>query len=100
MPVQPSELFPFDPNGGHTLRELDERAGLTKGSAFRAFKALKLRDGVDFRVLHPDVDSAAFALLRKAGRLYPGALRAIVLSDAAGDRVARALQRGKPAANR
>jgi hypothetical protein len=100
LPVSLSEQLPFDPKGGHTLRELDERAGLAKGSAFRAFKALALRDGVDYRVLHPDVDSAAFARLREAGRLYPGALRAIVLSDAAGKRVARALQQGKPAANR
>ena len=67
--------------GWHTLREIDEVLGLPKGSAFRAFKSLALVEEADFRVLHPDRDSAAFQALRGAGRIYPGTQRAILLSD-------------------
>jgi hypothetical protein len=69
--------------GGHTLREIDQGLGLPKGSAFRAFKSLALREGVDFRVLHPDRDAAMFQALRSADRIYAGTQRAILLCDTA-----------------
>jgi hypothetical protein len=65
----------------HSLREIDEALGKAKGSAFRAFKSLPLREGVDFCVLHPDCDGLAFTAVQATGRLYPGALRAILVSD-------------------
>ena len=81
--------------GEHTLREIDEGLGLVKGSAFRAFKALVLREGADFRVLHPDRDAAAFQALHGAGRIYPGTQRAVLLSDTARKQVEATLL-GRP----
>lgn len=78
----------------HTLREIDEGLGLAKGSAFRAFKSLALREDSDFRVLHPDRDPAVFQALRSAGRIYAGTQRAILLCDTARAQVEAILRRG------
>lgn len=78
-----------------TLRELDREAGVAKGAAFRAFKALEpgLREGVDFRQLDPARDSAGYAALRKAGRLYPASPRPLLLNPALAARILAALAR-------
>lgn len=75
--------FPLDPALAHSLREIDAALGQPKGSAFRAFKSLPLREGIDFWVLHPDRDGLAFTAVRAQRRLYPGAMRAILVSDEA-----------------
>ena len=77
---------------GHTLREIDAAGGRPKGSAFRVFKSLPLQEGVDFWVFHPE--TSVFAELQTAGRLYPGALRAIVVSAEARRRIEHALMSG------
>lgn len=77
----------------HTLRELDEAAGVTKGSAFRVFKRLgnELQEGVDYRVLHHEVDRAALDNLKHADRIYRSSVNAVLLSAAAAQRIAAAL---------
>jgi hypothetical protein len=86
--------FPLDPALAHSLREIDAASGQPKGSAFRAFKSLPLREGIDFQVLHPVCDGPAFTAVRADGRLYPGALRAILVSDEARRRIEQVLKSG------
>ncbi len=86
--------FPLDPALAHSLREIDAALGQPKGSAFRAFKSLPLREGNDFCVLHPDRDGLAFTAVRTQGRLYPGAMRAILVSDEARRRIEQVLKSG------
>lgn len=88
--------LPFDLTLFHSLREIDAALGRPKGSAFRAFKSLPLREGVDFHVLHPDHDGAAFTVTQAQGRLYPGALRAILVSDEARRRIEQVLKSELP----
>jgi hypothetical protein len=76
----------------HSLREIDAALGRPKGSAFRAFKSLPLREGVDFYVLHPDRDGPAFTIVQARGQLYPGAQRAILVSDEARRRIEQVLK--------
>lgn len=83
----------------HSLREIDVALGQPKGSAFRAFKSLPLREGIDFCVLHPDRDGLAFTAVRAAGRLYPGALRAILVSDETRRRIEQVLKSGVEASD-
>ncbi|MFZ5532992.1 MAG: hypothetical protein ACOY5H_05590 [Pseudomonadota bacterium] len=78
----------------HTLREIDEGLGLPKGSAFRAFKSLALVEEADFRVLHPDREPTAFQALHRAGRIYPGTQRALLLGDTARRQVEAILMAG------
>ncbi len=78
----------------HSLREIDTALGRPKGSAFRAFKSLPLREGVDFLVLHPDRDGLAFTAVQATGRLYPGVQRAILVSDEARRRIKQVLMSG------
>ncbi len=86
--------FPLDPAQAHSLREIDAALGRPKGSAFRAFKSLPLQEGIDYCVLRPDRDGLAFTAVRAQGRLYPGALRAILVSDEARRRIEQVLQSG------
>ena len=89
-----SASFPLNLALAHSLREIDEALGKAKGSAFRAFKSLPLREGVDFCVLHPDHDGLAFTAVQATGRLYPGALRAILVSGEARRRIEQVLKSG------
>lgn len=72
-----------------TLRELDQRHGRPKGSAFRAFKAALpgLREGVDFVVLAAADDAARIEPLRRAGRVYPASRNVVLLAPAAAARL-------------
>ena len=78
-------------DGTVTLREIDERLGRPKGTAFRAFKRLALVEGPDFRVLHADADAREIAALRDAHRIYATSVNVIVLSEGAAARVAQAV---------
>lgn len=75
-----------DYSGWLSMRELDEAAGLPKGSAFRAFKAVadRLAEGSDYLVLdqrHAE-GLAASANLRQ--RLYRSSIAPVLISaDAA-----------------
>ena len=67
-----------------TLRELDEAAGMPKGTAFRAFKALEPRiaEGRDFRLLDATRDAAEITALRP--RSYRSSRNLLLISpDAA-----------------
>ena len=75
--------------GWRTMRELDEAAGLPKGAAFRAFKALlgALNEGADFVVLDHQTAQALAATLIAEGRLYRSSVNPVLLAPAAAARV-------------
>lgn len=79
-------------SAGVSLRELDERLGLPKGAAFRAFKRAGLAEGRDFRLLDAARDAAEIAALRAAGRIYRGSVNVVLLAPAAAERLAAALR--------
>jgi len=65
-----------------SLRELDEQAGWSKGTAFRRFRALEsqAREHRDFVLLRHDQHAAAIAELRSTGRIYAGSVNVVLLS--------------------
>ncbi len=65
-----------------SFREIDTRHGLTKGGAFRAFKALgeRLIEGEHFIYLDAAGHAAEIESLRQAGRLYPTTVNAVLLT--------------------
>lgn len=67
-----------------TLRDLDQQAGLPKGSAFRAFKAIEeqLIEGIDYRLLNHDADTAEIAELKRNRRIYPSSLNVLLFAKA------------------
>jgi hypothetical protein len=75
-----------------SLRELDERLGLAKGAAFRAFKRAGLTEGRDFRVLDATRDAAEIAQLRARDRIWRSSVNVVLLSPRAAARVAAALR--------
>ncbi len=79
--------------GWLSMRELDEAAGLPKGAAFRAFKALlgALREGSDFVVLDHQTTQALAARLIAEGRLYRSSVNPVLLAPAAAARVRAAM---------
>jgi hypothetical protein len=82
--------------GWASLREIDERAGKPKGSAFRAFRAIEpqLRDGFDFVVTD---DPAQLAALKVSGRIYASSVKLILLAPAVAARVTTTLTALPPA---
>jgi len=74
---------------GYTMREVDLRLGLPKGSAFRAFKRQRtvLREDVDFIVLAARTDSAEIERLRATGRIYRSSVNVVVLAETGFERV-------------
>ena len=83
------------PTEGYTLREVDLRFGLPKGSAFRAFKRQRamLREHIDFIVLSARTDNAEIERLRAAGRIYRSSVNVIVLAETGFERVRAELGR-------
>ena len=77
-----------------SLRELDEAAGTTKGTAFRCFKrhADTLNEGTDYCVLRPEDHTDAIAAMRSAGRLYASSVNIVLLSRATGTRLLQELK--------
>ena len=80
---------------GHTLREIDERLGLRKGSAFRAFKRQRhsLRENVDFTVLPAHTAKAEIERLRAQGRIYRSSINVVILAESGLERVRTELDR-------
>lgn len=74
---------------GCTLREIDERLGLRKGSAFRAFKRQRhsLRENVDFTVLPARTAKAEIERLRAEGRIYRSTINVVILAESGFERV-------------
>ena len=77
-----------------SFRDLDAAAGLPKGNAFRAFKALDppLREQIDFIGLVAARDADRIAALRDAGRIYRSSRNVVLMTAAAGDRILAALR--------
>lgn len=82
-----------DYSGWLSMRELDEAAGLPKGSAFRAFKALAgdLAEGTDYVVLDHRTAEGLAASKTVQGRLYRSSIAPVLLSAAAAARVRSAM---------
>ena len=82
---------------GYTLREIDERLGRPKGSAFRAFKRRlgSLQESVDFIVLPARTARAEIERLRAASRIYRSSINAIVLTESGYERVRAELERDR-----
>lgn len=80
-------------NGWATLRDLDQAAGMPKGTAFRAFKQLESswREGADYRVLRPGRDDAELLALRGSRRLYAASRVGVLLSPGAATAVRDAM---------
>ncbi len=72
-----------------TMREIDERMRMPKGSAFRAFKRIEasLREGRDYHLLRAVEDAAAIAPLRAGQRIYAGSVNVILLAPSARNHV-------------
>ena len=81
---------------GYTLREIDERLGLGKGNAFRAFKRQRhlLRENVDFTVLPARTAKAEIERLRAEGRIYRSTINVVILAESGFERVRNELDRG------
>ncbi len=64
-----------------SLRDLDTRAGLPKGAAFRAFKQLEpqLREGLDFVLLDHQHAQQTIAALKNQGRIYQSTVNPVLL---------------------
>ncbi|MBA4285425.1 MAG: hypothetical protein C0434_07825 [Xanthomonadaceae bacterium] len=77
-----------------SMRELDIAAGLPKGAAFRAFKAVlgALEEGRDFVVLDHRTAQALAATLIAQGRLYRNSVNPVLLAPAAAARVRAAMR--------
>lgn len=77
-----------------TLREIDTRLGVAKGSAFRAFKRLDPppAEPADCVVLTSPEDRAAIEALRTRGRIYAASVNVVLLSPAASSRVVEAVR--------
>lgn len=85
-----------------SLRELDERAGCAKGSAFRAFKRIagEFREGTDFRVLDRERDAQAVAPLLEGNRAYRSSHSIVLVGPAMAGRILEILRSGLPPAAR
>ncbi len=64
-----------------SLRDLDSRAGLPKGAAFRVFKRLEpqLREGLDFVLLDQQHAQQTIAVLKEQGRAYQSTVNLVLL---------------------
>ncbi|WP_293391521.1 hypothetical protein [Nevskia sp.] len=78
-----------DYSGWLSMRELDEAAGLPKGSAFRAFKSLAgdLAEGTDYVVLDHRTAEGLAASMTVQGRLYRSSIAPVLLSATTAARV-------------
>lgn len=65
-----------------SFKDIDERHGAVKGTAFRAFKRLQaeLREGEDFVYLNAQTENAWIDALRQAGRIYPSTVNLVLLT--------------------
>ena len=79
--------------GWLSMRDLDDAAGLPKGTAFRAFKRLLgvLEEGRDFVVLDPQAAQALVAALIAGDRLYRSSVHPVLLAPAAAAQVRMAM---------
>ncbi len=77
----------------YTLREIDERLGLRKGNAFRAFKRQRhlLREDIDFTVLPAHTAQTEIERLRAQGRIYRSSINVVILAESGFKRVRAAL---------
>lgn len=71
---------PVTPDNCVTFREIDAALSLPKGSAFRAFKRLVLKEGTDYIVMDANCDQSIISELRAQGRIYRSSVNVVLLS--------------------
>lgn len=66
-----------------SLRQLDELNQVPKGTTFRRFKALRssLAEGRDFFRLDAEEHAELLERLRGQGRIYPGSIHVVLLTE-------------------
>lgn len=77
-----------------TFRELDEASGLSKGSAFRAFKHVEpqLTEQKNYRVLRAQEQRNIIETLRTNQRIYTSSVNVVLLAPAAEALILKHLQ--------
>jgi hypothetical protein len=67
-----------------SFMQLDRRAGVVKGTAFRAFKRVRgdLVEGVDFFYLDAEQERECIEDLRARGLIYPSTWNLVLLAEA------------------
>lgn len=75
-----------------TLREVDQRLGRPKGSAFRAFRRLgaSLEEGRHFHYVSREQGGAWIDALRREGRVYPATVHLVLITPAGYQRIRNA----------
>lgn len=65
-----------------SFKDIDERHGVIKGTAFRVFKRLhgELREGEDFVYLDAQREAERIDALRRAGRIYASTVNPVLLT--------------------
>lgn len=83
-----------------SLRDLDTRLGVAKGTAFRTFKRLAaaLQEGRDFVVLDHEQERQAIVELKNEQRAYQSSVNLILLHPDTAGRIAHLLQAGRDGA--
>lgn len=80
-----SELEPVIYQGKSCLSfmQLDQRAGVVKGTAFRAFKRIheNLLEGIDYFYLDAEQERACIDALRATGQIYPSTWNLVLLTE-------------------
>lgn len=76
-----------------TLKEIDQRRGDPKGTAFRAFKRLKndFIEGHDFFYLSANEDAKSIESLRHSGRIYASTINALLFPEASYQAIVKSL---------
>lgn len=76
-----------------TLKEIDEQQGVIKGTAFRAFKAVRssLHEGVDYLYINGDQYPDQIDQLKQSHRLYASSVHALLFKQPAVTKILQAL---------
>lgn len=80
-----------------TFKQIDDLHHCAKGSAFRAFKQLSIRqqgqwrEGEHFYCVDSRTQPALFAQLQRSGRLYASTVNAVLVTDAGYQTIAQIL---------
>ena len=80
-----------------SFREIDQRLGLPKGSAFRTFKGMEagLTEGSDYVLLLAGEDHEAIGVLRAQQRVYATSRNVVLLTSAIAEKIVTLLQSPK-----
>lgn len=84
--------MPIEPNT-YSLKELDEKMGVVKGTAFRGFKAVRSRlvEGQDFFYCSLEEQAEVVETLKQQKRVYGSTVNALLFSKQAAELVCAAM---------